>query len=110
MNIIVNGCQAITKRREQQPEPPGLIDIRTRRERDRAYIEIRDNGVGMPRAVIEKIFEPFYSTKSIGEGTGLGLSISYGIVQRHGGEIRVDSTPGEGSTFTIVLPTMQAMS
>jgi two-component system NtrC family sensor kinase len=67
-------------------------------------IEVTDNGSGMAPAVVEKIFDPFFTTKPLGKGTGLGLSISYGIVQTHGGRIDVDSTPGQGSTFTVHLP------
>ena len=64
-----------------------------------------DNGCGIPQHVLPSIFDPFFSTKSTGKGTGLGLSMSRNIVRRHGGDIRVRSTPGEGSTFTVLLPT-----
>ncbi len=63
-----------------------------------------DQGTGIPPENLKKIFEPFFSTKEVGKGTGLGLSVSYGIIKSHGGEIRVDSTVGEGTTFTVVLP------
>lgn len=65
---------------------------------------IADNGIGMNDSVCEHIFQPFWTTKSIGKGTGLGLSISYGIIAKHGGRIEVDSIPGEGTTFSIYLP------
>jgi len=67
-------------------------------------ITIRDTGPGMSPQVLKSIFDPFFTTKSSGSGTGLGLSVSLGIVQKHGGEIRVESTLGEGSTFTVILP------
>ncbi|MFP4306759.1 MAG: DUF3365 domain-containing protein [Desulfococcaceae bacterium] len=67
-------------------------------------ITIADNGGGIPPEVVEKIFDPFFSTKKTGEGTGLGLSVSYGIVKDHGGEIEVESEPGKGSRFTVRLP------
>ena len=67
-------------------------------------MEIRDSGSGIPPEVRDHIFEPFFTTKPTGSGTGLGLSISYGIVQDHGGKIEVDSTPGKGSTFRVILP------
>jgi len=67
-------------------------------------IDVRDRGTGMDAATRERIFEPFFSTKGVGEGTGLGLSVSWGIVREHGGWIAVESTPGEGSTFTVYLP------
>jgi signal transduction histidine kinase len=65
---------------------------------------VKDSGVGMNEDVIRKIFTPFYTTKPIGEGTGLGLAISYGIIQKHGGVIKVKSSPGNGTEFMIVLP------
>jgi len=67
-------------------------------------IHISDTGPGMSPRVLKAIFDPFFTTKSSGSGTGLGLSVSLGIVQKHGGEIKVESTVGEGSTFTVLLP------
>jgi signal transduction histidine kinase len=67
-------------------------------------IVLEDTGIGMTQDQMEKIFLPFYTTKSVGEGTGLGLSVSYGIINNLGGNIEVESVPGKGSTFTIKLP------
>jgi signal transduction histidine kinase len=67
-------------------------------------IVISDTGHGMPTSVTQHVFEPFFTTKPPGEGTGLGLSVSYGIIQAHEGTISVESTPGVGTTFTILLP------
>ena len=67
-------------------------------------ITVTDNGNGIPKDMIDKIFQPFFTTKPSGAGTGLGLSISYDIVKTHGGELSVDSTEGKGSSFTIQLP------
>jgi signal transduction histidine kinase len=67
-------------------------------------ISVRDNGNGIPQKVIDKIFQPFFTTKPTGQGTGLGLSLSYDIIKAHGGEIRVESKAGEGSEFIINLP------
>ncbi|HVG64383.1 MAG TPA: HAMP domain-containing sensor histidine kinase, partial [Hyalangium sp.] len=67
-------------------------------------IEVQDNGCGIPPENLERIFEPFFTTKPVGEGTGLGLSISHDIVRGLGGELTVSSTPGVGTTFTILLP------
>jgi signal transduction histidine kinase len=67
-------------------------------------IEVIDTGAGIDEAARARVFEPFYTTKQVGEGTGLGLSVSWGIVREHGGWIDVASTPGNGSTFTVYLP------
>ena len=67
-------------------------------------IAVRDNGHGIPAEKIKEIFNPFFTTKPVGQGTGLGLSVSYGIIQEHGGSIEVDSEVGVGTTFTITLP------
>jgi signal transduction histidine kinase len=96
MNLISNADQAIEK--------DGVIQIETKDRSDAILIMVKDNGVGMDEDVIRKIFTPFYTTKPIGEGTGLGLAISYGIIQKHGGEIKVKSSPGKGTEFMIVLP------
>ncbi|HYD79937.1 MAG TPA: ATP-binding protein [Paucimonas sp.] len=105
MNLIVNACQAIqAKQRETKDAALGLLSIRSRIDGQHLLIEFEDNGCGMPAGVIDHIFEPFFTTKNIGEGTGLGLSISFGIIEKHRGDIRVASTEGEGTCFTIVLP------
>jgi two-component system NtrC family sensor kinase len=85
----------------------GTLTVRTGRNANRSdevFVEIEDNGVGIPRADQSKIFEPFYTTKPPGRGTGLGLSICYGIVEEHRGRIEVDSQPGRGSIFRVFLP------
>ena len=71
-------------------------------------ISVKDDGVGIPESSKFKIFDPFYSTKTVGEGTGLGLSISHGIIKKQGGIITVSSEEGEGTTFLISLPSMNA--
>ncbi|MFH0730330.1 MAG: ATP-binding protein [Pseudomonadota bacterium] len=96
MNILVNAAQAI--------EHQGEIDIVTRKAGDAIVIEISDTGCGIPPDKLNRIFEPFFTTKEVGKGTGLGLSIVYDIVEKHGGEIAVDSRPGHGTRFTISLP------
>jgi PAS domain S-box-containing protein len=96
MNLLVNAAQAI--------ERQGQIDIQTRREEDLIVIEIADTGGGIPADKINRIFEPFFTTKEAGKGTGLGLSIAYDIIEKHGGEISVQSQPGQGTRFTISLP------
>jgi len=96
MNILGNAVQAI--------KDEGTIAIRTYAEDDYAVIKIRDTGTGMPEEVKKHIFDPFFTTKEVGEGTGLGLSISYGIIQKHKGNIEVESAPGEGTEFIIRIP------
>ena len=97
MNLLVNAGHAI--------EQKGTITIRTRRQGpDQVCIEISDTGKGIPPENLRRIFEPFFTTKPVGQGTGLGLSVSYNIVQRHQGQLAVDSEPGRGTTFRITLP------
>jgi len=106
VNIINNAAQAITSTRAK--EGGGKIQIVTKCEPDGLSVNISDNGPGIPEAVAQRVFEPFFSTKSEGEGTGLGLSICLGIVKEHGGSMTVDpggAGGGRGATFTVELPT-----
>jgi signal transduction histidine kinase len=96
MNLMVNAAQAMNQK--------GNLWVTTNLEGDRAIIEFRDDGPGIPPESIGKVFDPFYTTKAVGEGTGLGLSIVHSIIRRHGGEIRVESQVGAGTTFIVVLP------
>jgi PAS domain S-box-containing protein len=97
MNLLVNAGHAI----EQQ----GVITLRTFRLDDfHIGIEIADTGKGIAPEHLNRIFEPFFTTKPVGKGTGLGLSLAYGIIDKHGGRIEVDSTPGVGTRFRLVLP------
>jgi signal transduction histidine kinase len=96
MNLLVNAGQAI--------QNSGVITIRTGVEQDSVWIEIADTGKGMTPEQMKRIFEPFYTTKPVGEGTGLGLSLSYGIIQKHNGRIEVKSEIGRGTVMRIWLP------
>lgn len=96
MNIIFNAIQAL--------KGTGTITITTRKHESWAVVAIADTGTGIPPDVIKRIFDPFFTTKKVGEGTGLGLSISYGVIERHGGRIDVQSEVGVGTTFEIWLP------
>ena len=71
---------------------------------DKTEIRVTDNGNGIPQKVLDKIFQPFFTTKPTGQGTGLGLSLAYDIVKAHGGELKVETKEGEGSEFIIQLP------
>ena len=99
LNLIMNSGQAIGNK--------GNIHISTRAEKAGIIIEIEDDGPGISKDIIDKIFDPFFSTKEPGQGTGLGLSVSYGIIREHDGEIRVQSTPGHGARFTVIIPASQ---
>lgn len=96
VNLIMNSVHAIGNK--------GKLSISTRVENNQVLIEIEDDGPGISKEVLDKIFDPFFSTKEPGQGTGLGLSVSYGIIREHDGEIRVQSTPGHGARFTVILP------
>ena len=76
----------------------------TVKDNGKIEIKVKDNGNGIPQKVLDKIFQPFFTTKPTGQGTGLGLSLSYDIVKAHGGEIKVETKEGEGSEFIIQLP------
>jgi signal transduction histidine kinase len=98
MNLLTNAAQAMETR--------GEIRVSTRRLAEQVRIEISDTGVGIEPANLDKIFDPFFTTKAVGKGTGLGMHIAYNIIQKHNGAIQVESTPGEGTTFTIDLPVL----
>jgi signal transduction histidine kinase len=109
LNLITNAFYAA-------PLPPegGFSDpdykhnptvwISTKKTGDKVFISVRDNGPGIPQKILDKIFQPFFTTKPTGQGTGLGLSLSYDIVKAHGGELKVETKEGEGSEFIISLP------
>ena len=96
LNMLVNAAQAI--------EGDGVIKIRTKACDQKILLEIEDNGCGMSDEVKAKIFDPFFTTKPVNVGTGLGLSISFGIIEKQGGKIDVQSKVGEGTCFQIYLP------
>ena len=102
MNLLLNGVQAI--------QGEGNIWIKTNLDKSWVIIKIRDDGKGIEEKELNKIFDPFYSTKPVGEGTGLGLSISYGIVEKHNGSILVESEAGKGTTFTVKIPAEKGKS
>ncbi len=99
-NLLLNARDAI-------PEG-GRITITTMAEDNSLTVEVSDTGIGIASENVAKIYDPFYTTKGVGRGTGLGLAVSYGIVQEHSGHINVESTPGNGTTFRITLPTASA--
>jgi|GEM_PF-754237 len=105
VNLINNAFFAVNERRKSDTngyEP--AVTISTRKINDMVELAVKDNGIGIPQRVQDKIFQPFFTTKPTGQGTGLGLSLSYDIVKAHGGELSVESKEGEGSSFIISLP------
>ncbi|HYX40046.1 MAG TPA: ATP-binding protein, partial [Pyrinomonadaceae bacterium] len=96
MNLLVNAAQAVGG--------AGEVSIKTKLAGDAVVVRVSDTGCGIAPEHLKHIFDPFFTTKPVGEGTGLGLSISYGIIERHGGAISVESVQGQGTTFTITLP------
>ncbi len=106
LNLLVNAAQAIPEGNAGENE----IRIATRRgSEDSVIVEIRDSGLGMPAAVMARIFDPFFTSKPVGAGTGLGLAICDTIVRSHGGEITVTSVVGQGSTFVVRLPATEGV-
>jgi PAS domain S-box-containing protein len=100
MNLTMNALQAI--------EGPGTIDIATSARDSMVTATIADTGCGIPSALMDQIWDPFFTTKDVGRGIGLGLAVSYNIIKKHGGEINVESKQGKGSKFIVRLPACQA--
>jgi signal transduction histidine kinase len=96
MNLLLNAVQAIDRQ--------GEINVKTWAEDGQIHVAVADNGCGMPPEIRGKIFEPFFTSKKVGQGTGLGLSISYDIIKKHRGDIRVESEVGKGTTFILMIP------
>jgi signal transduction histidine kinase len=122
LNLYNNAFYAVNEKRKSGPLTPEegtgtlqneytpLIAVRTKLipplegKREAVEIRVSDNGNGIPQNIVDKIFQPFFTTKPTGQGTGLGLSLAYDIIKAHGGEIKVQSKESEGSAFIIQLP------
>jgi signal transduction histidine kinase len=105
LNLINNAFYAVVKRQETENEEyKPTVSVSTRKKGNSVLITVSDNGTGIPDAIKEKIFQPFFTTKPTGSGTGLGLSLSYDIIKAHGGKIQVESEEGKGTDFIIQLP------
>jgi signal transduction histidine kinase len=96
LNVLVNARQAV--------EPDGEIRVSSRREGETVHVAIADNGCGIAKADLARVFDPGFTTKGVGVGTGLGLAICYQIIEEHAGKILVDSEVGRGTTVTLVIP------
>jgi signal transduction histidine kinase len=105
LNLLNNAFYAVNERSiEEGGNYKPMVSVRTKRIIDKAEIRVADNGKGIPQKVLDKIFQPFFTTKPTGQGTGLGLSLSYDIIKAHGGEIKVETKEGTGTDFIIYLP------
>ena len=115
LNLINNAFYAVQQKQKESAQ--GLptfeklatlyeptVSVGTKKLGDKLFISVKDNGNGIPQKLLDKIFQPFFTTKPTGQGTGLGLSLSYDIVKAHGGELKVETKEGEGSTFIIQIP------
>jgi signal transduction histidine kinase len=106
LNLITNAFYAVMEKKKLHPagyEP--TVTVSTKKIDNKIIIKVKDNGTGIPQKAIDKIFQPFFTTKPTGQGTGLGLSLSYDIVTKgHGGEIKVETKEGESTSFSVILP------
>jgi signal transduction histidine kinase/ligand-binding sensor domain-containing protein len=105
LNLITNAFYAVDQKKKQQVEGyDPTVSVSTQKIDKKVVISVRDNGNGISKKVLDKIFQPFFTTKPTGQGTGLGLSLSYDIIKTHGGEIKVETEEGIGTTFSILIP------
>ncbi len=109
LNLYNNAFYSVNKKKnasagsaEQHYEP--LVSVTTKRIGNKVELSIKDNGIGIPKEVLDKVFQPFFTTKPTGQGTGLGLSLSYDIIKAHGGDFKVETKEGEFAEFIIRLP------
>lgn len=104
VNLILNSLDAILERKVNEPDLIGKIEVDMNRESDKVYIYLKDNGIGIPIEIQDKIYDPFFTSKAVGKGTGLGLSVSFNLIKEHGGKIRFNSSEGLGTEFIMELP------
>jgi two-component system, NtrC family, sensor kinase len=104
LNLLNNAFYAVSEKRKTVTNYEPVVSLSTRKSGDKTLISVNDNGIGIPQKVLDKIFQPFFTTKPTGQGTGLGLSLSYDIVKAHGGDLTVQTKNGSGSEFVIHIP------
>ncbi len=104
VNLILNSLDAISERKESEPDLAGEIKITLKYISDKIYVHLKDNGMGIPDELKAKIFNPFFTSKKVGKGTGLGLSVSFNLIKEHKGNISFSSREGFGTEFVIELP------
>jgi signal transduction histidine kinase len=106
LNLFNNAFYSVNEKRKQLNGTfKPTVEVSTKRNGDKIEFAVKDNGSGIPQKVLDKIYQPFFTTKPTGQGTGLGLSLSYDIIKAHGGELRAETKEGEGAEFVVVLPT-----
>jgi two-component system, NtrC family, sensor kinase len=105
LNLFNNAFYAVAEKKKLEVEDyEPIVSVSSNRENDKVEITVKDNGNGIPERVLDKVFQPFFTTKPTGQGTGLGLSLSYDVIKAHGGELGVESKEGQGATFIMKLP------
>ena len=106
LNLINNAFYAVSEKAKaaDNDKYKPIVKVSTKKLSTAVEIIVQDNGQGIPQEIVDKIFQPFFTTKPTGSGTGLGLSLSYDLVKAHGGEMQVESIVGDGSKFIIKLP------
>jgi len=105
LNLYNNAFYAVTEKKKSADELyQPTVSVSTKKLDNKITIAVKDNGNGIPQKVVDKIFQPFFTTKPTGQGTGLGLSLSYDIVKAHGGEIKVNTKEGQGTEFIVQIP------
>ena len=105
LNLLTNAFYAVNEKKSQAVENyEPTVSVSTAKKNDKIILTVKDNGNGIPQNIIDKIFQPFFTTKPTGQGTGLGLSLAYDIIKAHGGELKVETMEGEGTEFMIQLP------
>lgn len=107
LNLINNAFYAVSEKKKSSDLPAGYeptVRVSTRKSVEKVLISVKDNGIGIPQMILDKIFQPFFTTKPTGHGTGLGLSLSYDIVKAHGGELSVETMEEDGTEFIVTLP------
>ncbi|HEU4861475.1 MAG TPA: ATP-binding protein, partial [Chitinophagaceae bacterium] len=109
LNLINNAFYAVNEKKKSYRSPKGAaeyeptVTVSTKKVGEKVFISVKDNGNGIQQKIVDKIFQPFFTTKPTGQGTGLGLSLSYDIVKAHGGDLKVETKEGKGSEFIIQL-------
>jgi len=107
LNLVNNAFYTVNEKKKRSGEGyEPTVSVSSKKISGKVEVRVKDNGDGIPQKVLDKIFQPFFTTKPTGQGTGLGLSLAYDIVKAHGGELKVETSEGEGSEFVIQLPTI----